>query len=180
MGKLTSKILGVRNKAICIATCDGKGVWITHTRRPKTKYDKALWPKVPALTGLPELGLIKQDDIHALYWSPPLDWSLSSFRTYQEVWIDIEMDDQLQKTVYLYFDFYNGAMSTDSCSHLIAAMDYILTLPTAESRVQAVVLMGGSYFSNGIALNVIEAATDPATTQSTTSCMSFPHAESSQ
>lgn len=163
MGKLVSKILGVRSKAICIAACDGKGVWITHTRRPKTKYDKALWPKVPALAGLMELGLIKQDDIDALYWSSSLDWCLSSFRTYQEVWIDIELDSRSRKTVYLYFDFYNGAMSTDNCSQLIAAMDYILTLSTTDSPVQAVVLMGGSYFSNGIALNVIEAAQDPAT-----------------
>lgn len=163
MGKLASKILGVRSKAICIAACDGKGVWITHTRRPKTKYDRALWPKVPALTGLMELGLIKQEDIDAFYWSAPLDWSLSSFRTFQEVWVDIELDGLDQKTVYLYFDFYNGAMSTDNCSQLIAAMDYILTLSTPDSPVQAVVLMGGSYFSNGIALNVIEAAHDPST-----------------
>lgn len=163
MGKLVSKILGVRNKAICIATCDGKGVWITHTRRPKTKYDKALWPKVPALAGLIELGLIRQDDIDVLHWFPPLDWSLSSFRTFQEVWVDVEMDIQYRKTAYLYFDFYNGAMSTENCSQLIAAMDYILTLSTIDSPVQAVVLMGGTYFSNGIALNVIEAAPDPAT-----------------
>lgn len=164
MGKLASKILGVRNKAICIATCDGKGVWITHTRRPKTKYDKALWPKVPALSGLLELGLIKQDDIDMLYWSPSSDWCLSSFRTFQEVWIDIDVDDNnFQKTAYLYFDFYNGAMSTDNCSQLIAAMDYIIAQSTIDSPVQAVVLMGGSYFSNGIALNVIEAAHDPST-----------------
>lgn len=162
MGKLASRVLGVRSKAICIAACDGRGVWITHTRRPKTKYDTALWPKVPALTGLLELGLIQQDDIDVLYWLPPLDWSLSSFRTFQEVWIDIEMDALFRKTAYLYFDFYNGAMSTDNCSHLIAAMDYILTLSTIDSPVQAVVLMGGTYFSNGIALNVIEAAQDPS------------------
>lgn len=163
MGKLSSPILGVRNKAICIAACDGKGVWITHTRRPKTKYDRALWPKVPALTGLMELGLIKQDDIDSLYWPPTPDWSLSSFRTFQEVWIDIELDHRSRKTAFLYFDFYNGAMSTDNCSQLIAAMDYILTLSVPDSPVQAVVLMGGSYFSNGIALNVIEAAHDPST-----------------
>jgi enoyl-CoA hydratase/carnithine racemase/methionyl-tRNA formyltransferase len=159
-GKVTSRVLGMRNKAICIATCDGRGVWITHIRRPKTKYDKALWPKVPAISGLMELGLIKSDDLSALHWPAPSDWSLSSFNTFQEVWVDIEVDDN--KTAYLHFDFYNGAMSTDNCSHLINAMEYVTSLSTPEDPLQAVVLMGGSYFSNGIALNVIEAATDPS------------------
>ena len=53
-------------------------------------------------------------------------------------------------------------MATDQCSHLIEAFDYVLAESTASSPVQAVVLMGGAYFSNGIALNVIESAADPA------------------
>ncbi|KJX93974.1 hydrogenase maturation factor hoxX like protein [Zymoseptoria brevis] len=162
VGKVTSKVLGFRNKAICIATCDGRGVWITHIRRPKTKYDKTLWPKVPAISGLMGLGLLKAEELQLLYWSAPLDWSLSSFSTHQEVWVDIEVDGDDNKTAYLTFDFYNGAMSTENCSQLIQAMDYVLSLSTLEDPLQAVVLMGGSYFSNGIALNVIEAAADPA------------------
>lgn len=68
----------------------------------------------------------------------------------------------MRRTAYVYFDFYNGAMATDQCSHLIEAFDHVLSQSTGSSPVQAVVLMGGAYFSNGIALNVIEAAVDPA------------------
>ena len=60
---------------------------------------------------------------------------------------------------YLHFDFYNGAMSTDQCRRLHDAYRY------ARSRrhTSVIVLMGGSdFFSNGIHLNVIEAADDPA------------------
>jgi enoyl-CoA hydratase/carnithine racemase len=71
-------------------------------------------------------------------------------------------EDRTTKTAYLYFDFYNGAMSTAQCSHLIQAMEHIVSQSTPEDRVKSVVLMGGTYFSNGIALNVIEAAADPA------------------
>ena len=73
---------------------------------------------------------------------------------------------------YLHFDFYNGAMSTDQCRRLLDAYRYARG---ADTRV--IVLMGGAdFFSNGIHLNVIEAADDPAAeswstcSRSTTSC----------
>ena len=60
---------------------------------------------------------------------------------------------------YLEFDFYNGAMSTDQCRRLREAYRYALRQPT-----RVIVLLGGrDFFSNGIHLNVIEAAEDPAT-----------------
>ncbi|KAM3414335.1 hypothetical protein BST61_g10982 [Cercospora zeina] len=139
--RLPASILGFRNEAICLSTCDGNGVWITHVRRMKTKQDNALWPKVPATFA---------------------DWRLSTTKTFQEVWVDFEVDEELRKTAYVYFNFYNGAMSTNQCSHLIDALDYILSQITATNPLTAVVLMGGSYFSNGIALNVIEASPDPS------------------
>ncbi|KAK4613412.1 Hydrogenase maturation factor HoxX [Fulvia fulva] len=162
IGKMPLPILGFRNEAVCLSTSDGKGVWITHVRRLKAKADKALWPKVSATFGLLDLGLITAQDITALHWPLAMDWKLSAARTFQEVWVEWSVDDKLNKTAYLYFDFYNGAMSTEQCSHLIDAMDFIVAESTEQSSVQAVVLMGGSYFSNGIALNVIEAAQDPA------------------
>jgi enoyl-CoA hydratase/carnithine racemase len=53
-------------------------------------------------------------------------------------------------------------MSTAQCSRLIEAMDQILAKAATDKTIRAIVLMGGSYFSNGIALNVIEASPDPA------------------
>src|SRR4051794_32320138 len=59
---------------------------------------------------------------------------------------------------YLHFDFYNGAMSTDQCRRLLEAYRYARARDT-----RVIVLMGGAdFFSNGIHLNVIEAAEDPA------------------
>ena len=59
---------------------------------------------------------------------------------------------------YLHFDFYNGAMSTDQCRRLLDAYRY-----ARSRRTGVIVLMGGlDFFSNGIHLNVIEAAEDPA------------------
>ena len=60
---------------------------------------------------------------------------------------------------YLRFDFYNGAMSTDQCLRLREAYRDARSRP----QTKVIVLMGGTdCFSNGIHLNVIEAAADPA------------------
>ena len=57
----------------------------------------------------------------------------------------------------LTFDFYNGAMSTGQCRRLASAMRH-----AAEQDTRVLVLSGGEVFSNGIHLNVIEAAPHPA------------------
>ena len=73
-------------------------------------------------------------------------------------WSEISYEER-DGVGYLEFDFYNGAMSTDQCRRLREAYRFALRQPT-----RAIVLMGGrDFFSNGIHLNVIEAAEDPAT-----------------
>jgi putative two-component system protein, hydrogenase maturation factor HypX/HoxX len=75
-------------------------------------------------------------------------------QTYREIFYEEE-----HGVGYLHFDFYNGAMSTDQCRRLRDAYSY------ARSRRQTrvIVLMGGAdFWSNGIHLNVIEAAGNPA------------------
>jgi putative two-component system hydrogenase maturation factor HypX/HoxX len=58
----------------------------------------------------------------------------------------------------LHFDFYNGAMSTTQCERLLAAYRQALARPT-----HVLLLAGGpDFFSNGIHLNLIEAAASPA------------------
>lgn len=161
-GATPGTIVATRNEAVCIATCDGRGIWITHVRRPKRANDRALWPKVPATFGLIELGILEETQLATLQWDLPNDWAKAPYSTFQEVWVDFAGYGENKQAAYLYFDFYNGAMSTSQCSHLIEAMDYILSCSTHKNPVRAVVLMGGSYFSNGIALNVIEAAQSPS------------------
>jgi enoyl-CoA hydratase/carnithine racemase/methionyl-tRNA formyltransferase len=157
------KVLATRDGAVCIPAADGNGVWITHVRRPKMKTDKALWPKVPAVMGLVQLGVMDADTARKIELPCPKDFSLLPGETLQEVWIDFEVDEKNGNTAaYLYFEHYNGAMSTAQCSRLIEAMDHILAKAATDKTIRAIVLMGGSYFSNGIALNVIEASSDPA------------------
>jgi methylenetetrahydrofolate dehydrogenase (NADP+)/methenyltetrahydrofolate cyclohydrolase len=74
-------------------------------------------------------------------------------RTYREIWYE-----EWQAVGYLHFEFYNGAMSTDQCQRLREAFLLIRQRPT-----KVIVLMGGTdFWSNGIHLNMIEAADDPA------------------
>ncbi|KAF2429292.1 ClpP/crotonase [Tothia fuscella] len=162
LGAAPGTIVATRKEAVCISTCDGKGIWITHVRRLKRANDPALWPKVPATFGLMELGILTATQVRHLQWDLPNDWSKSPYSTFQEIWIDFETYGDVKQAAYLYFDFYNGAMATNQCSHLVEAMDHILSLSDAGQPIRAVVLMGGSYFSNGIALNVIEASPSPA------------------
>ena len=129
------EIVAQRTGAICRATVDG-AVWITHLKAPghfKLPAAQVLTPDVPELPA----------PIHAPPFAPP------TFREISYV--------ERRGVGYLHFDFYNGAMSTGQCRRLLDAYRY------ARSRkTKVIVLMGGlDFFSNGIHLNVIEAADDP-------------------
>lgn len=155
-------IIGARNDAVCIKTVDGKGIWITHARRVKKKCDSSLWPKVPAVTLLTELKILDPKNVPQLLPSLPADFHKLDYQTFQEVDVKYDTLSAGQRVAYLTFNFYNGAMSTKQCIQTSAALRCILATHTTASPLSAVVLLGGSYFSNGIHLNVIEAAADPA------------------
>jgi putative two-component system hydrogenase maturation factor HypX/HoxX len=57
----------------------------------------------------------------------------------------------------LTFDFYNGAMSTGQCRRLASALRH-----AASQTTRVLLIRGGEVFSNGINLNVIDAAPSPA------------------
>jgi putative two-component system protein, hydrogenase maturation factor HypX/HoxX len=57
----------------------------------------------------------------------------------------------------LSFDFYNGAMSTGQCRRLSTALRHATSQPT-----KVLLIRGADVFSNGIHLNVIDAAPCPA------------------
>ncbi|KAF9880242.1 formyl transferase domain protein [Colletotrichum karsti] len=158
------EIIACRDDAVCVATCDEKGIWISHVRRIKKKTDSMLWPKVPAVSGLNDLGVLDFELFMENRVSrATIDWSQSPHSTKQDIWVEFQTFSGARRVAFLYFDFYNGAMSTEQCSRLIDALDFIASSHVVERPLSAVVLMGGdSYFSNGIALNVIEAAADPS------------------
>lgn len=160
-------IVAVRDEAVCFKTTDKRGIWITHVRRVKKKTDAKLWPKIPAVSGLREVGLLDENSIAKL--SMPYatqKWAKAAHSTNQDIWVDflpIEGGNGSSRVAYVYSDFYNGAMSTSQCEKLVEALEFVLETHTEQRPLAAVVMMGGAgYFSNGIHLNVIEAAADPA------------------
>lgn len=129
------ELLARRGEAVCRATVDG-AVWIGHVRR---EDDHAL--KLPATQALAA-------ELAALTDLPELPEDDDGLIVYREAdgvgWID--------------FPFHNGAMGTPHCRRLAEAVR------TARSRgVRVLVLTGGpEFWSNGIHLNLIEAADSPA------------------
>lgn len=165
-------VLATREGAVLVDVGADFPLWIGHLRRPKAKADKHLQPKLPAvmaLLSMPETAS-KLDLLDA---SIVPEWSVTSGfgsdaaqpwkrrpGTYQQVWVDIETSPKSSSTVaYIHADFYNGAFSTTQCEILLEAIHWTLKVPD----LKAVVMLGGpGYFSNGIALNVIEGSSDPS------------------
>jgi putative two-component system hydrogenase maturation factor HypX/HoxX len=136
------EILAVRHGAICRATHDG-AVWVTHLK-PKHDDDSP-GIKLPAAQ---VLGRQVRDVPRSIL---PVAGALD-YRTYR----DIRYEER-GEVGYLYFDFYNGAMSTEHCDRLRDAYRIARSRPT-----RVIVLAGGEdFFSNGIDLNAIEASVSP-------------------
>lgn len=137
------QIIACRDGAICRATGDG-AIWITHLKK-KDSTNKTFF-KVPASLGL-------GDKLNSVPVSPLAFDESYKGRTYREIWYE-----EKNQVGYLHFNFYNGAMSTDQCNRLRLAY-----LSALKRNTKVIVLMGGpDFWSNGIHLNVIEAAESPA------------------
>ncbi len=137
-------ILAQRDGAICRATTDG-AVWIPQLRRrpapggPKTFKLPATLALRGSLAGVPRVPVPLA--------MPP------GRRTYQQI-----RYRESGGVGYLEFCFPGGAMSTGQCRRLLAAYRH------AQARPVKVIVLGGhrDFFANGIHLNMIEAAEDPA------------------
>jgi putative two-component system protein, hydrogenase maturation factor HypX/HoxX len=141
------EIIAQRSGAICRATVDG-AVWITHLRRRDTPGETFF--KLPATRAL----ALARPEFDAPEVPVPIDARRPAGHTFREI-----AYEEHAGVGYLHFDFYNGAMSTEQCRRLHEA--YLFARSRRQTKVIA--LMGGSdFFSNGIHLNVIEAADDPA------------------
>jgi putative two-component system hydrogenase maturation factor HypX/HoxX len=148
-------IIAQRHGAICRAAVDG-AVWITHLKRKnivKIPFYKRFLPhdkhfdfKLPAAK---VLGRVLNDTPES-----PIDpLFIGTVPTFKEIWYE-----EKNQVGYLHFDFHNGAMSTTQCRRLLESYRLALARPT-----KVLVLIGGSdFWSNGIHLNIIEAAENPA------------------
>jgi putative two-component system hydrogenase maturation factor HypX/HoxX len=131
-------VIARRETALLRATLDG-AVWIGHVRREGNI-------KLPA-------ALAFDGEAAAVAEKPLESWWAAEGDT----WQDIAYRER-DAVGYLHFDFYNGAMGTRQCRRLLRAYRWALTRPT-----RVLVLMGGAdFWSNGIHLNLIEAAESPA------------------
>jgi putative two-component system protein, hydrogenase maturation factor HypX/HoxX len=137
-------LLARRGGAVCRATVDG-AVWIPQLRR-RPAPDGPLTFKLPATLALGGLAA-GVPEVDAPLVLPP------GRRTYREITYR-----EAVGVGYLQFSFPGGAMSTGQCRRLLAAYRH------AQGRPVRVIVLGGlrDLFSNGIHLNVIEAAADPA------------------
>ena len=137
------EVIARRHGAICRAAVDG-AVWISHLKRAGGAA--GLHFKLPATEVLGErVGEVPEVAL-------PID-AVSPCRTYRDIWYE-----ERNGVGYVNFRFYNGAMGTDHCERLAAAVRHARGRPT-----RVIVLSGGrDFFSNGIHLNLIEAAADPA------------------
>jgi putative two-component system hydrogenase maturation factor HypX/HoxX len=130
------ELLARRETALCRATVDG-AVWIGHVKRTASAHPF----KRPATHAFPEAAALPEVPLDG-WWRAP-----------HATWQDIAYEEGGGVGV-LSFDFYNGAMSTRQCERLRAAFAFARSRPT-----RVIVLAGGaSFWSNGIHLNVIEAA----------------------
>ncbi len=134
-------LIGRRETALLRATCDG-AVWIGHVRRadlePPIKLPAAMAFAAES-AALPEL--------------PLTDWWAAPHATWQDI-----AYREADGVGVLAFEFYNGAMGTRQCARLLQAYRWARTRPT-----RVIVLAGGAdFWSNGIHLNLIEAADSPA------------------
>ncbi|MGR9074187.1 MAG: hemerythrin domain-containing protein [Gammaproteobacteria bacterium] len=157
-GGAAGEIIATANHSICRATIDG-AVWIGHLKEKLPNGEPGI--KLPAT-------FVLKNNL------PPFDNPKLKLRGFfsktmkkinidytregrqlpcQEVWYQLE-----NRVAYIHSQFHNGGMSTEQCRLLLSVYQYVNTLD-----VDVIVLMGGDdYWSNGIHLNHIEHAEDPA------------------
>jgi putative two-component system hydrogenase maturation factor HypX/HoxX len=131
-------VLARREGALLRRTSDG-ALWIGHAKRAGEF-------KLPATQAFGAASASVPDAPLAGWW-----------RAESDTWQDIAYEES-NGVGFLHFEFYNGAMSTSQCQRLQTALAW-----TKQRPVKVLVLMGGAdFWSNGIHLNVIEAAESPA------------------
>lgn len=135
-------ILAVRDDAVLVATGD-HSVWIGSMRRKPRPGEETF--KRPARHVL-AAQLNNVPILHGSIASSP------DTETYQPI-----RYRESGTVGELTFEFYNGAMSTEQCQRLVTALRWAKTRDT-----QVLLIKGGrGSFSNGVHLNVIQAAEAP-------------------
>ena len=140
-GARPGAVLGRRQGAVLVATGDGS-VWLGHLRDAGA----------PGGIKLPATTLLGRQ-LRGVPQSPLPPGEEPEGPVYRQI-----RYRRAGAVGWLTFDFYNGAMSPGHCRRLLTAFRH-----AAAQDTRVLVLRGGTEaFSNGIHLNVVEAAADPA------------------
>lgn len=135
-------IIAQKNKALCIGTADG-ALWVSHLKKDQPGQLKR--PAMEVLSG--HIPTPKMEKSSCLLKKPMVT-------TFQDIYFY-----EKEQVGYLHFDLYNGTMNTEQCTRLRTAFWHLQTNPD----IRVIVLMGGQdLWANGIDLNAIENANDPA------------------
>ncbi len=125
------EIIAKRDGAVCVGTIDG-ALWISHmleVGRFKLPSTYVLKEKIKGVKEVRTPLVVEYGE-----------------KTFHEI-----SYKSISDVCYMYFNFHNGAMSSEQCIRLKYAFEYL-----KESH-KVVVLMGGAdFFSNGIHLNILE------------------------
>ncbi|MBO0855516.1 MAG: hydrogenase maturation protein [Nocardia sp.] len=142
---LPGSIIGTRDGAVCRATVDG-AVWLPQLRPRRTPGGPVTF-KQPAVDAL---GADLPADVPEVPVSP-------AEAAGRDTWSEL-LYTEANGVGYLEFAFSGGAMDTRQCRRLLSAYR------RAADRPVNVLVLGPrrDFFGNGIHLNVIEAAIDPA------------------
>jgi putative two-component system hydrogenase maturation factor HypX/HoxX len=140
-GARPGALISRRQGAVLVGTGDGS-VWLGHLRGAGPDGPSVKLPATSVLgrrlRGVPDSPL-----------PPGIEPEVPSYRQ-----VRYRRDGPVG---WLTFDFYNGAMSVGHCRRLLAALRH-----AAAQDTRVLVLRSGmDAFSNGIHLNVVEAAADP-------------------
>jgi putative two-component system hydrogenase maturation factor HypX/HoxX len=151
-------IIATANHAVCRATVDG-AIWIRHLKPKLASGTNGI--KLPAAFVLKDFlpksvqtTFTLQGPLSKTVKNIEIDYAKPGRQLpFQEVWYEVEGE-----VAYIHSPFHNGGMSTEQCRLLLSVYQHVATL-----EVKAIVLMGGEdFWSNGIHLNHIEAATNQA------------------
>ncbi len=125
------EIIAKRDGAVCVGTIDG-ALWISHmleVGRFKLPSTYVLKEKIKGVKELRTPLVVEYGE-----------------KTFHEI-----SYKSISEVCYMYFNFHNGAMSSEQCIRLKYAFEYL------KENHKVVVLMGGAdFFSNGIHLNILE------------------------
>ncbi|MBS4069448.1 hydrogenase maturation protein [Sulfurimonas sp. RIFOXYB12_FULL_35_9] len=125
------EIIAKRDGAVCVGTIDG-ALWISHmleVGRFKLPSTYVLKEKIKGVKEVRTPLVVEYGE-----------------KTFHEI-----SYKSISDVCYMYFNFHNGAMSSEQCIRLKYAFEYL-----KESH-KVIVLMGGEdFFSNGIHLNILE------------------------